>query len=575
MKKEKWEGKIIISDPASLLNEIANRYQSTERVFMEFIDNSLDDAEDLLQENKGEYPYPIEISIMIDSKRGQIIFRDNCRGMDWNTLIRVTQRIGESKKKGVPWLNGRFGFGVHAFRAICNKIVFRTRNKKDEFYDLVFTRSQFQGIKPPEVLTEKFPTKQDTGTEVILSEFEPGLFEEITVESIQKEIELHFERLLARKKLEVKISIDNNKPVQCLPFDYEKISGKEFHKIIPVPFSSPSAKFKPNVEIYLKVTETITHRRPAFFNKGRRIAEMKYIRSFMTKSKYRTSLWDHDNLVGFVESNDLARPVITRDDFVRDRGRGLFYDMIMAIEDELKAAVDEITKKYESHSFNTLEDVLSKVLRKLAREDALKFRTVAISIGGDESLLEDGGSILEEGHGGHYGETSGGGGEVGGGEETGKGPSGEGEGGLPGEGQGGPRQEISPTDTQFTGKTRRQSGFNIKFVNLPELSEDKPVRSQFNDGTISINIAHPDFKNRLDRLRTGELKITHRLLGYLACVVSIHYKDQYYEKYKNQPEARNQLFDEQVEFICRLEDALAPNIRELGEAISEEIEEIV
>lgn len=57
--------------------------------------------------------------------------------------------------------------------------------------------------------------------------------------------------------------------------------------------------------------------------------------------------------------------------------------------------------------------------------------------------------------------------------------------------------------------------------------------------------------------------MTERLINYLAGVVSIHYKDQYYEKYRNQPEHRDQLFDEQVDFICRLEAALVPQIAQL------------
>ncbi len=33
-----------ISDPVSMLNEIARRYESTERILMEYVDNALDDA---------------------------------------------------------------------------------------------------------------------------------------------------------------------------------------------------------------------------------------------------------------------------------------------------------------------------------------------------------------------------------------------------------------------------------------------------------------------------------------------------------------------------------------------------
>ncbi len=84
---------------------------------------------------------------------------------------------------------------------------------------------------------------------------------------------------------------------------------------------------------------------------------------------------------------------------------------------------------------------------------------------------------------------------------------------------------------------------------------------------ITINIDHDDFKERTERKRQGEIKVTHRLISYIAAVVSIHYKDQYYEKYGKVPEARTQLFDEQVEFIFRLESALVPYLKDLEERL--------
>ena len=49
--------KLRISAPADMLKNIANMYQSTTRVLMEYIDNSLDGAEEMRRENDGRYPY--------------------------------------------------------------------------------------------------------------------------------------------------------------------------------------------------------------------------------------------------------------------------------------------------------------------------------------------------------------------------------------------------------------------------------------------------------------------------------------------------------------------------------------
>jgi hypothetical protein len=98
-------------------------------------------------------------------------------------------------------------------------------------------------------------------------------------------------------------------------------------------------------------------------------------------------------------------------------------------------------------------------------------------------------------------------------------------------------------------------------------------RSRLLDGTIIINVGHSDFQERLDRTRQGQARVTERLVGYLAGVISIHYKDQYYEKYRNQPDRRDQLFDEQVDFICRLESALKPQIGVLQAQMDQEVGE--
>jgi hypothetical protein len=49
---------------------------------------------------------------------------DNCRGMSPTQLNALVCSVGESKKKSVPWLNGKFGFGVHSFRAAAKTITF-------------------------------------------------------------------------------------------------------------------------------------------------------------------------------------------------------------------------------------------------------------------------------------------------------------------------------------------------------------------------------------------------------------------------------------------------------------------
>jgi len=560
---KEWPGKITISDPVTLINEIAKRYETLERVIMEYIDNSLDDADDMAKENNGIYPYPIKIQVTMDRENKRIIIRDNCRGMDFNTLSRIVHNIGESKKRACPWLNGRFGFGVHAFRGFCAEVIFRTKHKDDNHY-VITIRKDNMHVPRPYVDKKDFYSTSGTGTVVTLQNFDEDFFEGLTVEAIKEEVETHFETMLRKDEVEILINYKGEKPIMCRPFDYDNLSGKTFEKEENINYNGKNY----SVEIFLKVVDAPTTRRPRFFAKGRRILFIKDDKSFISKSKYRMSVWDHGNLTGYIEVGDLVEPVITRDGFNRGKNRALLYDAILQYEDEIKDTLDEINKRYEDHSLNKLEDVLSKALRRLAKEDALRLLTELSSTNdGDTTLAEGGGSDTTEGTGGPSGQNKNvdSNGLGGSGEGTGPGPEGTGFGDLQGNGNGGPLPEQGTSD--YTGFKRKKSGFGIKFIKVPADNEGKFPRSQFNSGTILINMEHPDFRERIERTRKGELQLTDRLISYIAAVVSIHYKDQYYEKYHNQPNVRTDLFDEQVDFIFRLENTLLPFLKEIKDFI--------
>jgi hypothetical protein len=564
-----WPGKITISDPVTLINEIAKRYETLERVIMEYIDNSLDDADDMATENNGTYPYPIKIQVTIDRDDKRVIIRDNCRGMDFNTLSRIVHKIGESKKRACPWLNGRFGFGVHAFRGFCAEVIFRTKHNSDNHY-IIKIRKDNMYVQPPYVDEGEFFSTSGTGTVVTLQKFDEDFFEGLTVEAIKEEVETHFETMLRKDKLEILVNYKGEKPLTCRAFDYNNLPGKTFDKKENIIYNNKNYP----VEIFLKVVDIPTARRPRFFAKGRRILFIKDDKSFINKSKYRTSVWDHANLTGYIEVGDIVEPVITRDGFNRGKNRGLLYDAILQYEDEIKDALDEINKRYEDHSLNRLEDVLSKALRKLAKEDALRLTSeLSSSNEGDTTLAEGGGSDITDGKGGPSGQnknvdSNGLGGSA---EGNGFGPEGNGSGKFQGEGSDGPLPKQGTSD--FTGVAKRKSGFGIKFIKVPADNEGKFPRSQFNSGTILINMEHPDFIERIERNRKGELQLTDRLISYIAAVVSIHYKDQYYEKYHNQPDVRTDLFDEQVDFIFRLENTLLPFLKEIKDLILTKEEE--
>jgi hypothetical protein len=117
---------------------------------------------------------------------------------------------------------------------------------------------------------------------------------------------------------------------------------------------------------------------------------------------------------------------------------------------------------------------------------------------------------------------------------------------------------------------RRSSSFDIQFFDIPPDAEGQVKRSYLVDSTIYINVAHPDFQERMSYSRLGQPKVTDRLGAYIAATVSIHYKDQFYAKYGYMPDRRDLLFDEQVDFIFRLEAALREHLPALERELAKQ-----
>ena len=106
-----------VSSPALLLNHMAERYLSTSRILMEFVDNALDDAEALYDGEADAYLRPVTVDVHVSRAQGSLRIVDNCRGMAPDVLSRVVMRVGESRKRGASFVNGQFGFGMQARRA--------------------------------------------------------------------------------------------------------------------------------------------------------------------------------------------------------------------------------------------------------------------------------------------------------------------------------------------------------------------------------------------------------------------------------------------------------------------------
>ena len=140
-----------IANPVAILNAIASNYESSTRILMEYVDNALDSGEEILRvesqqhdvessnnmsdrlwKDRQSYPYKLRVFVEIDRQRKRVWVRDNCLGFPEEVFPNLVSGIGQSIKKGVPWLNGQFGFGFQAFRAAAKYLdCFSTENNLD------------------------------------------------------------------------------------------------------------------------------------------------------------------------------------------------------------------------------------------------------------------------------------------------------------------------------------------------------------------------------------------------------------------------------------------------------------
>ena len=375
-----------ISDPVLMLNEVAKRYETTERVLMEYVDNALDDAEVLFRENGNAYPYPIQIDITIDRTNRAVIIQDNCRGMTRETLERVVRNIGESQKRGQTWVNGRFGFGVHAFRAVAESVSFQTKHERSSNHTLMLQRDQHRGIKEAKRVDAPFPTDTGTGCVVTVSGFETEWFQPATVDSISAEIEHHFERLIARPNLNIIVYEASQEPQGCAAFDYAAIEGVAIQHVLHLPYKDEAFP----VTIYCKIAADSPLKRPvSFFARDRRIGDVADIKSFMRRSAAKTSVWSHPNLMGYIEVGDLVQPIINRDDFVRTRSRTLLYDALLPIEAEIKQKLQGVNEQQREQTFDQFEQVVQRALAEVVTAENLDVALVE-NVEGKRVVVENG-----------------------------------------------------------------------------------------------------------------------------------------------------------------------------------------
>lgn len=367
-----------------ILKSIASLYNTPPRVIHENVSNSFDAAEIFFDEKSNGYTKPIEITVTIDGKShdyARIIIHDNATGI--SDLSHLITSIGLSSKLNDDKSSGRFAVGIYSFMAICDRLIITTRlSNSNEIKRLELNSDMFDAGSPgvlEEVtnisgytLAEK---REDCWSRFILDGFSKQSFKELNAKTLKYDIEKHFELILNRKNITVKIIDDNKKEHICKAFNYDSIEGGEFKRELTQLSVTKSKKFKskeiiqiPNkVVVYLKVSKgRVLDRKPVFIEKGRRIVEISDVKAFRTYSK--GSIWSHPNVTGFVDVTGVLEPKISRDDFKPSVMEKALFQALVELEPEIKEFITSQLSLPSSSEYSNLEKYLTKTLNKLTKK---------------------------------------------------------------------------------------------------------------------------------------------------------------------------------------------------------------
>lgn len=579
-----------------IITSIASLYNDTNRIFMEYIDNSLDSAEEYYDSITNSYIQNVMITIELlwnEYRDWKVIISDNCTWV--KNFPKLVENIGYSDKtkweKSWKFTNWQFGFGIYSFIAACEKLSINSKTINHESYFIKIEREQFKKERQEDVIFEINQHNKmlnilwketESGTIIELSGFDKHMFKQIDFDEIQSEIERHFELLLHRKNLEIKL-IRNNIEYICKPFDYSDLEWEEFNFKTNELHYEKIRKYegrkyldkeifqteKP-LHVYLKVIKgKVSNKLPVFISKWRRIAEVKNINAF--SSKHKGDIWGHPNITWYIDLPDGIEPTIARNDFKNtDRTKALF-NTIEELEPQILDLIRNINKESEEKHYQALEDELNKALSKLAKIDSMNYRTEYLSWDtinlkpwwswqsieewfwqkdrwDKENKNKDGWNFWENAWDGSWpswNEWN----TISGWEKEWSFASNK-------------EMDNPFEDSEFKWWEKKKSWFNIRIVDIePPIDENnKPKRSQLIWSEIRIFKEHPDFLERLEineswRGRKWWLKVTQRLITYLAGQITIHYKDTLQTRYW-QPEYKKELFDDLVEFIYKFEGML-------------------
>jgi len=589
---------LTVSSPCLLLNHIAQRYTRTSRIIMEYVDNSLDDAEALYNEQSDCYKRPINILIEINRQKvaqeslsddklkpitekvGQgitavkpskaskkksqkqqvnwiteVTVTDNCRGMNSATLNRLIVNVGDSSKRASKFTNGQFGFGVHAFRACAKNIEFKTKASGKKTLGLKIDRDNEYFSKPKYVGQDGVRTS--TGTIVKVSNFDNTWSEQLEPKEIVREIRHHFSRLLERKNLEIVVkNVASDTTTICKPYQYKGLRARKSLRR-DYKFGGDTVRCRLFV-----ADQAQSGKNCLFISKGRRVNEVSEVKSFMKMSRCKYGVWSHPNLAGYIDVTNVLDPVITRDEFRLNNTRKLvFRKIVEEIEPVLYKALHEVNENKRIMALARLEDVVARCVNVAVKKDQRRhhegmsyLQQMMLSkkplrrkkidedfdVENQDSLIGRKRKRIDE-------------------NDSAVLPDGNPEKGDE------KTQELDENGNPVKKKRSGPLGFNIAFVKELTKESGEPCRARLIGDAVQINMKHPDFLTRIKVSKSDSQPIvTERLCAYLSNVIAAAYKSHALltgggvDPYNDDASV---LFDEILDITLSLENQLRSKLK--------------
>jgi len=384
-----------------ICGSIAKEYvDNIYKVFLEYIDNSIDSAEEYYDDSKNEYSQDIKITVTFEGKDinvFRVFIDDNNKGI--SNPENIFMNIGNSSKAQTSNLNGQFGYGINSFLAVCNKLSVSSKVSDNvNSKKVTVTKSNYDDPDQDLVLEETAgfvftSTAGNSWTRFTLEEFITDKYSNLSENTLKDEIEKHFESILRRKKLEIKVVTRAKRDLICKPFDYSKFSKHSYEIDINKVIYTSNKKYKKTssidiskkpilLRIYVS-TDKALNRKPFLIVNGRRIQDISDITGYRTYSK--SQIWSHPNVTGYIDTNDHLIPRMGRSDVVADsKLTKAIFNTILSNESEIKKVVYDALKVNINGKFKKLESILSK-----ATTDIINTKISGLFKGSEMLLIGD------------------------------------------------------------------------------------------------------------------------------------------------------------------------------------------